>query len=76
MRDSLAVIVRTPSSSEKDCKPTFGIPPNYILDVSIMSENVPKRSGAVFGGPEHKCVKIKVGGLYHLNGHFLDRTLF
>ena len=55
-RDKI-VTVRTPSGSEEGCKPTFTIPANYALDVSIVSGRVPKRS---FGGPEHHCVKVRV----------------
>ena len=55
-RDKI-VTVRTPSGSEEDCRPTFTIPANHTLDVSIVSGRVPKRS---LGGPEHHCVKVRV----------------
>lgn len=52
------VTISTPSSSEKNCKPSFDVPTDYTLDVSIVSTHVPKKTI----GTEHHCVKVKFNG--------------
>jgi len=54
-----AVTVRTPSKSRNsNCQPSFVVPANFTLDISIVSEYVPKKT---FGTEQH-CVKVKLGG--------------
>jgi len=52
------VTIRTPSSSERNCKPSFDVPAGYTLDISIVSAYVPTKTI----GTEQHCVKVKFNG--------------